>query len=967
MKEQRNLKKVFGLALLVIVIAFMLIITGTRADAEALTYAIERSPFFEASYRRYLERHGFIAGVTQLAQGEVFVDVFNFETSAGMNAFPVDGGVRTGELGIISWQFYVETAGFYNLEVSYIPEAGTNSQIRRIITLNGELLHNALRQAAFNRTFENSKIEKRNNNEIRPRAIEIFVEQSVFIADSQRRSLDPFIFYLSQGQHTLSFESIREPMIITGIRFAAAPAISTYNDFRAELASAPVAVMPYTGRNLVFQAERAVGSTLNVRRSLPSIAVRSAFFEPSLIPFHPYRIVFNTIGGETWRSPGDIIEWDIYVPEEGLYKISFKGRQSVNRGVISYRSLKINRVTPFIEAQSLGFSFSASMRNYILGGDEPFLFHFQRGINTLSMEVVLGDFGGPYAEVSESVMILNDLYRRIIQITGTVPDRFIDYQVPLKIPDFVPILRQEHDRLSRVVEELNRITIERGTNTAMVERIVVQMYRLFDRPDNITLELNQFRANITMLASWLVTVAEMPLEVASFTLMAYDSQPYPARSNFARRSLNSLVRFFATFFIDMTAIDTDVEGRRGALTVWFPTGRDQAQVLRSLIDERFIPEYGISVNLQLVPIDVVVPAALAGVGPDVVLNLDQTRLMDFALRNALVEMSALPGFEEEASRFFPSALEGITFQGRTFGLPETQTFLMMFYRRDILDSLGLTPPRTWEEFRNVIPVFHMNNFDVWVPNPGHLASLIFQKGGNLYLGEGDDFGITSGLLEEPTMRAFEEFTNFFTAYRLPFQVDFGNRFRTGEVPLGIADYTEYWRLELFAPEIRGLWSFAPLPGVKREDGTIDNRVVTATTQTVVLRAAQERDIVDDAWAFVRWWMSTEIQTEFAHGLEAILGPSARYPTANPEVLVRLPWAATDANILLEQFASTISFPQVPGHYMTTRMIDYAFRAVVTRGANPRQTLFMNTRAINHELTRKRREFSLSYIDHGGRR
>ncbi|GHU75657.1 hypothetical protein FACS189461_2280 [Spirochaetia bacterium] len=78
------------------------------------------------------------------------------------------------------------------------------------------------------------------------------------------------------------------------------------------------------------------------------------------------------------------------------------------------------------------------------------------------------------------------------------------------------------------------------------------------------------------------------------------------------------------------------------------------------------------------------------------------------------------------------------------------------------------------------------------------------------------------------------------------------------------------------------------------------------------------------------------------------------------MLVQLPWSASDARKLLEQFNATKGIPPVPGNYMTSRMVDYAFNNVVAGKANARETLFLNTRDINEELTKKRREFGLSW-------
>ena len=45
--------------------------------------------------------------------------------------------------------------------------------------------------------------------------------------------------------------------------------------------------------------------------------------------------------------------------------------------------------------------------------------------------------------------------------------------------------------------------------------------------------------------------------------------------------------------------------------------------------------------------------------------------------------------------------------------------------------------------------------------------------------------------------------------------------------------------------------------------------------------------------------------------------------------------------------------------MNTRMISYAFEDVVADLANPRETLYLNIRDIDKELTKKRAEFGLS--------
>ena len=176
---------------------------------------------------------------------------------------------------------------------------------------------------------------------------------------------------------------------------------------------------------------------------------------------------------------------------------------------------------------------------------------------------------------------------------------------------------------------------------------------------------------------------------------------------------------------------------------------------------------------------------------------------------------------------------------------------------------------------------------------------------------------------------------------------------------GHADYTAYCTLEIFAPEIKGLWSFSPFPGTLKEAGAVDNTYVCDTVQTVMMQGARDKDA---AWEFMRWWNSTKSQLNYANTLESIMGAAARYPAADPDVIRQLPWSNRELTELLSQYGHLTGMPAVPGYYMNTRMTSYAFEDVVADLSSPRETLYLNIRDIDNELTKKRTEFGLSTVD-----
>ena len=116
--------------------------------------------------------------------------------------------------------------------------------------------------------------------------------------------------------------------------------------------------------------------------------------------------------------------------------------------------------------------------------------------------------------------------------------------------------------------------------------------------------------------------------------------------------------------------------------------------------------------------------------------------------------------------------------------------------------------------------------------------------------------------------------------------------------------------------------------------------------------------MSDSWEFMKWWASTDTQVRFGRELEAILGSSGRYATANVEALKQLAWNSRQIEILEKSLDESIGVPEVPGSYYTARHVVNGIRKVCNDKEEPRETLIDYTRKVNEELTRKRQEFNL---------
>lgn len=76
--------------------------------------------------------------------------------------------------------------------------------------------------------------------------------------------------------------------------------------------------------------------------------------------------------------------------------------------------------------------------------------------------------------------------------------------------------------------------------------------------------------------------------------------------------------------------------------------------------------------------------------------------VNLACRNALLPFDSYGGFEDMKKRFSDTALVPYQYNGKTYGIPCTQTFFMLFYRKDILSEMGIAirrpGPISWRRF-----------------------------------------------------------------------------------------------------------------------------------------------------------------------------------------------------------------------------------------------------------------------------
>ncbi|MDQ8737067.1 extracellular solute-binding protein [Paenibacillus sp. LHD-38] len=873
----------------------------------------------------------------------------------------MDGdSLLTGESGKVEWSFDVQEAGLYHLSLLYYPIEGKSSAIERDLSIDGK---RPFREAAFlqfDRIWNNQKsqvVRDNQGNELRPKQVEKPRWSEKSFQDSDGYENEPFLFYFSQGKHTITLESTREPMVVKQLKLFQQPSPLSYDQVLQQYEADGMKATD--GQLITIEGEASIA------KSSPTLYPLSERSSAAVTPYSASKIKINTIGGLNWRLPGQWMEWEVDVPETGLYNIAFKTQQNYVRGIYSTRRLTIDGETPFKEMEKVAFRYKSAYRLDVMGGDSPYMYRLEKGKHTLRLEVSLGEFAPLIREVEGSLYNLNEMYRKILMITGTKPDEYRDYQIDKKIPDLLRVFKEESERLKGIAKQLVTLSGQSSDQEALLKTMAVQLDEMIEKPETVPRRLTAYKTNTGGLGTWVQQARQQPLEIDSIYVASPGKKMPKKGMGFASKLKHQTSTFISSFFTDYNQIgNISEDDEQQSITVWIGSGRDQANTMKAMIDETFTSVTGINVNLKLVNMGTLLPATLANQGPDIAMQIENDLPVNFAMRNASADLTQFADFEEVKERFRSSAIVPYSYDGGVYALPETQTFNMLFYRKDVLDELELDIPQTWDDVSNLLAVLSKNHMQFGLPVVAQAAvqgqnippnsmytTLLFQNGGELYRNGGKESDLDSRI----GIETFKQWTEFYTDYKLEREYDFSNRFRTGQMPIGIADYTTYNQLSVFAPEIRGMWGFAPVPGTIQEDGSINRDVPSGGSAVVMMKKAKDKDA---AWEFMKWWTSETTQTVFGREMEGLMGAAARYPTANIKALDSLPWPVDDYENLKAQFEWVQGVPEVPGGYFTGRHLFNAFYKTVVGQVEARESIMDYVQYMQDEISTKRKEFGL---------
>lgn len=863
----------------------------------------------------------------------------------------------------VSFSVNVAEAGKYRLGVKYSITAKNAMDVPFNVTIDGETIRCSLPLLWYDETKQYEK--DYNGNQVVPDQISVGDFVYDVVRDETLVDLADLTAELAAGQHTITITAVSLTFDIAQIKVLPEEEFIPYSEYIAQ----------YKGVKDVKDLFEIEGENYSVKSE--SYIRGKATKDPAVQPHTSGLKTVSTLDGATWSKAGQKIAWEIEAPKDGLYEITVNYNQNTNANQNAYRRIEIDGVVPFAEFTAVNFpaTESGEYELYTLQNKkgEPFKVYLTKGSHILSMQVAMGDFAEAYEELIALMDEINAIGMKMEMLAAGSTDTNRTWDMEIVLPGTMDELKVIADRIYAAYDKFEKITGETPVYADTLKRAADQLLELLEKPRVLPNKTDYIHVGDSSVSKYIGTVVSQLISapISLDTIYVSSGKEIPDRDvSFWVSLWEGIVAFFDSFTTEYTsAYSADIAENGEGLTVWVNRSVQYTEMIQRLLDKGYNKEHGTAIRLSIMPSEQkLILANAAGTNPDLVLSTAGATPFNFAVRNSAFNFLKFDDFFEffdAGNRFTTESLVPLTYNGGVYGVPETRDFSVLFYRTDILESLGLEVPETWDDVKYMMPTLLRYNMQIYIPlsaaagyKPyGATAPFIFQNNGELF-----DAGGTSVSYDNAAgLEAFNLMVDLYNVYGMQNSIaSLYDGFRYSEIPMGIGGSGLYLQLNAAAPEVAGKWDIAMSPGV-RVDGQIQRYLPANATSCMIF---DNRGNEDEAWDLLKWWLSDEVQAEYAHLMSSTYGPDYFWCSANLNAFKQSSVITEEhKEIILEQWQWQKEVVMHPANYIVERSISNAWVDVVVNGKELADSLDNSVLTANREIIRKLKEFG--YVDSNG--
>lgn len=420
-------------------------------------------------------------------------------------------------------------------------------------------------------------------------------------------------------------------------------------------------------------------------------------------------------------------------------------------------------------------------------------------------------------------------------------------------------------------------------------------------------------------------------------------------------------KFRWLFLLLSLFLTLSILGSAKDIEVWLVASSEQARLIKNLTDQHFTPKNGINVSFSTMTwedaMSRIYMALASGDVPDVA-QMGSTWQGEFGLRGGILDLAKAYPEETKAinAQMFPGALDPIKFRGTTWAIPASVGNMLGYVRTDIFNENGWEVPNTWDELYKILPKMQSKNMNFGIHYGQNSISwfvasaFLRQAGGDIY----ESGGEKSTLDTPESIDGFIRFTNLFTKYGIPKEIQQVEDFRRGHIPfLCISTTVVYGTYTFASPELKGKWTTSVLPGTIRKDGTINRSGYLGTNNYAIFEKSKNQR---EGFEWIKWFTSSDIQSQYAKQYQDKL-PGAFHISPNMTAMSKMDIPEEHRKSLMTQLQSDIGIPFALGGETVWRYVNNATAKVVLNGEDPEKSIRTAAKEVTDEMQRKAKEFA----------
>lgn len=211
----------------------------------------------------------------------------------------------------------------------------------------------------------------------------------------------------------------------------------------------------------------------------------------------------------------------------------------------------------------------------------------------------------------------------------------------------------------------------------------------------------------------------------------------------------------------------------------------------------------------------------AGTAPDLG-QIEYDTLPNFRLQNGLKDISGCPGVSDAKAKFVPWTWSQVDFNGGggVFAVPQDTGPMALFYRKDVFSKLGISAPKTWDEYAQAAAKIHKADPKKYITffsqsDPNWYTGLLWQNGAQLFSNDGKAVKVTIG--NNPEITKVNDYWQKLIDQKLVatnlqgFSPELYKSWNDGTVLTWISAAWGYSTIRDNAKATSGKWAVAPMP------------------------------------------------------------------------------------------------------------------------------------------------------------